>query len=172
MCVFIAVHTDMCLQLLNSVPAPLQTPVSSSESSLNHQTDKQTNKHTPRMRSLLQFLALCAVVALCACYESHESAESVEDMFVPPDRANSFFTPQRSNVYGQFNRYPFMRKIKSPAERHAETCEDYSPCRSYAYRFGYQQAYQKYFTSRSQPQNPQRPTRPQRPQRPAAVRRY
>uniref|UniRef100_A0A3P8VGE8 Matrix Gla protein n=1 Tax=Cynoglossus semilaevis TaxID=244447 RepID=A0A3P8VGE8_CYNSE len=109
------------------------------------------------MRSLLQFLALCAVVALCACYVT---SSLVPDMFVPPDRANSFFTPQRSNVYGQFNRYPFMRKIKSPAERHAETCEDYSPCRSYAYRFGYQQAYQKYFTSRSQPQ------------RPAAVRRY
>nr|XP_043907100.1 matrix Gla protein [Solea senegalensis]XP_043907101.1 matrix Gla protein [Solea senegalensis] len=144
------------------------------------------------MRSLLRFLALCAVLSLCVCYESHESTESFEDLFVPPNRANSFITPQRGNIYNLprgngLNHYNFMRKIKSPAERRAETCEDYSPCRFFAYRHGYQQAYQKYFGARSQPQRPQipqtlqRPQRPQipqiqqrnlRPQRPAVIRRY
>uniref|UniRef100_UPI0037E99B16 matrix Gla protein n=1 Tax=Semicossyphus pulcher TaxID=241346 RepID=UPI0037E99B16 len=111
------------------------------------------------MRSLLQFVALCAAVSLCACYESHESTESIEDLFVPPNQANSFITPQRGNVYNPSrpnipNYYSIPRRIKSLAERRAETCEDYSPCRSYAYRHGLQQAYQRYFGSRPQPQRP------------------
>ncbi|XP_023272178.1 matrix Gla protein [Seriola lalandi dorsalis] len=122
------------------------------------------------MRSLLQFLALCAAVSLCVCYDSHESTESIEDLFVPPNRANSFFTPQRGHIHNPprgngfgFNHYNLMRTIKSPAERRAETCEDYSPCRFYAYHHGYQQAYQRYFGS----QTPQT-----QPQRPAVTRRY
>ncbi|GAA6215532.1 matrix Gla protein [Lates japonicus] len=108
------------------------------------------------MRSLLQFLALCAAVSLCVCYDSHESTESIEDLFVPPNRANSFITPQRGNVYNppRGNNYNFMRPIKSLAERRAEICEDYSPCRFYAYSHGYQQAYQRYFSSQTQPQRP------------------
>ncbi|KAM9844186.1 matrix Gla protein [Aulostomus maculatus] len=107
------------------------------------------------MRSLLQCLALCAVVSLCVSYDSHESAESIEDLFVPPNRANSFITPGRGNVYNPpRGRQFFYRKIKSPAERRAETCEDYSPCRFYAYRHGFQQAFQKYFGSRNQLQRP------------------
>ncbi|XP_068435135.1 matrix Gla protein isoform X2 [Clinocottus analis] len=107
------------------------------------------------MRSLLQCLALCAAVSFCVCY----------DVFVPPNQANSFITPQRGSVYNPaggngHNYHNFMRKIKSPAERRAETCEDYSPCRFYAFRHGFQQAYQRYFASR----NP--------PQRPAGTRRY
>ncbi|XP_069557176.1 matrix Gla protein [Brachyistius frenatus] len=116
------------------------------------------------MRSLLRFLALCAALSLCVCYESHESTESVEDLFVPPNQANSFITPQRGNVHNPprgngLSTYYFMRPTKSPAERRAETCEDHSPCRFYAYRHGYQQAYQRYFGALNQP-------------RPAAIRRY
>uniref|UniRef100_A0A3Q2P1J8 Matrix Gla protein n=1 Tax=Fundulus heteroclitus TaxID=8078 RepID=A0A3Q2P1J8_FUNHE len=113
----------------------------------------------PKMRNLLQFLALCAVVSLCVCYDSRESNESHEDLFVPPNRANSFLpgnrrTPPRGN---SFNPYGSIRKRKSPVEIRAETCEDYTPCRYYAYRFGFQQAYQRYFGARSPPQQPYRP---------------
>ncbi|XP_035036276.1 matrix Gla protein isoform X2 [Hippoglossus stenolepis] len=137
---------------------------------LNNASSPDASKTTggqtsPRMRSLLQFLALCAVASVCLCYESHESTESIEDLFVPPSRANSFISSQGGNVYNQprghgLNNYNRMRKYKSPAEQRAETCEDYSPCRYYAYRHGSQQAYQRYFASGTQPQ------------RPAATRRY
>ncbi|XP_040011339.1 matrix Gla protein [Xiphias gladius] len=111
------------------------------------------------MRILLRFLALCAAISLCVCYESHESTESTEDLFVPRNQANSFITPNSDNIYNpprgnSLNNYNFMRTIKSLAERHAETCEDYSPCRFYAYHHGYQQAYQRYFGSQNQPQRP------------------
>uniref|UniRef100_I3JNN7 Matrix Gla protein n=1 Tax=Oreochromis niloticus TaxID=8128 RepID=I3JNN7_ORENI len=100
------------------------------------------------MRSLLRLLALCAAVSLCVCYESHESTESVEDLFVPPNRANSFIPPQRGNVYipsrgNGFGSYNFGRTMKSPAER-----------RYYAYRHGVQQAYNRYFSAGSQPRRP------------------
>ncbi|XP_053707482.1 matrix Gla protein [Synchiropus splendidus] len=109
------------------------------------------------MMKLLQLVALCALLCVCACYDSHESSESMEDVFVTPNRANSFIrprpatplTPTRGHA---FNYYNFVRKIKSPAERRAETCEDFSPCRFYAYRFGYQQAYQRFFAARNPPQ--------------------
>ncbi|XP_026213606.1 matrix Gla protein [Anabas testudineus] len=115
------------------------------------------------MRSLLQFLALCAAAALCVCYDSHESTESDEDLFVPANRANSFIRPQRRNEYNPvrgFNYYDLMRKIKSAAERRSETCEDFRPCRLYSFQVGRQQAYNRYFGAQNQPQ------------RPAGIRRY
>ncbi|XP_056263489.1 matrix Gla protein [Pseudoliparis swirei] len=122
------------------------------------------------MRSLLQCLALCAAVSFCVGYDSDESTESIEDVFVPPSRANSFITRQRGSAYspgrgaGHNYYYRFMRPMKSLMERRAETCEDYSPCRFFAYRHGSHQAYQRFFAARNRAQNP--------PQRPAAARRY
>ncbi|XP_061568262.1 matrix Gla protein isoform X2 [Cololabis saira] len=149
---------------------------------------RRSHQEPIRMRSLLHFLALCAVVSLCVCYDSHESSESSEvftDLFVPPNRANSFISPQRGNVFNLprgngFNRHSFMRAIKSPAERRAETCEDYAPCRFHAYYHGVQQAYQRFFGARPQIQQQTRPqplhqTRPQprqQLQRPARTRRF
>nr|XP_020480638.1 matrix Gla protein isoform X2 [Monopterus albus] len=106
------------------------------------------------MRSLLRFLALCAAVALCVCY----------DVFVPPNQANSFITPQRPNVYNVprgngLGYYRFTRRPKSPAEKRKEICEDYTLCRFYAYNHGYPQAYLRYFGSQIQPQRPAGPRR-------------
>ncbi|XP_034080122.1 matrix Gla protein isoform X2 [Gymnodraco acuticeps] len=114
------------------------------------------------MKSLLQFLAVFAAVSFCVCYDSHESTESEEDVFVPPNQANSFIAPQQGNAYNPprgNTHYNFVRKVKTLAERRAETCEDYSPCRYYAYTHGFPQAYQRYFAPRNVPQTAPRAPR-------------
>ncbi|XP_018593996.1 matrix Gla protein [Scleropages formosus] len=97
------------------------------------------------MKTLLQCVALYVLLALCLCYDSHESQESFEDLFLNGRRASSFFHPRRGSTYNSYN---YRRLVKSPAERRAETCEDFSPCRFYAGRYGYQLAYQRYFAAR------------------------
>uniref|UniRef100_A0AAQ4QDR4 Uncharacterized protein n=2 Tax=Gasterosteus aculeatus aculeatus TaxID=481459 RepID=A0AAQ4QDR4_GASAC len=76
----------------------------------------------PAMRSLLQLLALCAAASFCVCYDSHESTESVEDLFVAPNQANSFMAPQMGSVYvpargNGHSYYNFMR-----GTTRAQTC--------------------------------------------------
>ncbi|XP_003964408.2 matrix Gla protein isoform X1 [Takifugu rubripes] len=106
------------------------------------------------MRSLLQFLVFCSVICLCACYDdSDESKESAEDVFLPSSQANIFVVPRSRSIYSPnsqngFRQYNFMRRLKSPLELRAETCEDYFPCRFYAYQHGFQQAYQRYYALR------------------------
>ncbi|KAK5885421.1 hypothetical protein CesoFtcFv8_019130 [Champsocephalus esox] len=111
------------------------------------------------MKSLLQCLAVFAAVSFCVCYESHESSESEEDVFVPPKQANSFIAPQQGNAYNPPRGNTYYRKVKTLAERRAETCEDFSPCRYYANTHGFPQAYQRYFAPRNVPQTAPRAPR-------------
>ncbi|XP_039621659.1 matrix Gla protein [Polypterus senegalus] len=90
------------------------------------------------MQTLLLATLLSLLAAITFCYDSHESIESREEIFMNPYQANSFM-----------NRYNYRQRLlnayKKPFERQREICEDYSPCENFARFRGYNRAYQHFF---------------------------
>ncbi|KAL4647898.1 matrix Gla protein-like, partial [Arapaima gigas] len=114
---------------------------------------------TDRMKAALQCVTLSVILTLCLCYGTTSLSyisfkiplHHKEDVFLNENRANHFLenqgrTPSQNNQYGNFR---YGRVVKTQAERQAEVCEDYRPCRYYAYRYGIKQAYEKYFSNQN-----------------------
>nr|ADM53100.1 matrix Gla protein [Acipenser naccarii] len=92
------------------------------------------------MRFLIWFAVVALWIAVCFSYESDESFDSGEDVFMNPYSANSFMNSNTNRRQTGYYYERLMERYKSPRERQRESCEEYTPCDRFARRYGYQQA--------------------------------